>query len=147
MPIAVSISIGPKSIKINRALMRKSVRTVLKGEGIISADVSLAFVDDDTSAGLNKKYLNHAGPTDVITFPYSKPKARYLEGELIIGIEVAGRVAKDHGHDVQAELALYVIHGVLHLCGYDDKKKAAQKTMRLRQRNYLQILALPPISD
>jgi probable rRNA maturation factor len=76
----------------------------------------------------------------------SEPNVRRLAGELVIGVEVALAEAQSRGHDVQAELALYVIHGLLHLCGYDDKSASAAKEMRARERYYLQQLGLPNIS-
>src|SRR5207249_7216590 len=56
----------------------------------------------------------------LLSFPLSDPKAKRLSGELVIGAEVALAQATERGHDVQAELALYVIHGLLHLSGGDD---------------------------
>src|SRR5262245_44512975 len=148
MPIKISIVYDRKEkLQPNRPLMRRVVRAVLSGENINSAEISLAFVDDTTSARINKTFLNHSGPTDVISFPLSEPKAKTLLGELVIGVEVAQRVAVEQDHDVQAELALYVIHGLLHLCGYDDKTQAGRTTMRIRQRHYLKQLKLPAISD
>lgn len=124
--------------------MRAAAEAVLKGERIAAAKISLAFVDDATSERVNRQFLEHEGPTDVITFPLgSKP----LQGELVIGAEVAGRVAAEQGHDVQHELALYVIHGVLHLCGYDDKKPEPERLMRQREAHYLKLLGLPAISE
>src|SRR5205823_1506484 len=105
---------------IDRARLREVVRTVLEGEHIKDAEISLAFVDSPTIHRLNQRYLQHDEPTDVLSFPLSEPNAAKLAGELVIGAEVAKAQAEERGHDVQAELALYVIHGLLHLCGYDD---------------------------
>jgi probable rRNA maturation factor len=148
MPIKISIAFDRKKKRqVPHPLMRKVVRTVLEGERTQSAIISLAFVDDATSARINKSFLNHSGPTDVISFPLSEPNTKTLVGELVISVDVALRVATERGHDVQAELALYVIHGLLHLCGYDDKTKTARTKMRFRQRQYLERLRLPAISD
>ena len=124
--------------------MRTVAEAVLKGERIAAAKISLAFVDDATSARVNRQFLDHEGPTDVITFPLGlKP----LQGELVIGAEVAIQVAAERGHDVQHELALYVIHGILHLCGYDDKKPGPLHLMRQSEAHYLKLLGLPAISE
>src|SRR5436190_15533644 len=117
--------------------MREVVRMVLDGEGIADAEISLAFVDNPTIHQLNKRYLNHDEPTDVLSFPLSDPSAKKLAGELVIGVEVAQAQAAERGHDIQAELALYVIHGLLHLCGYDDKTDEAARAMRQKERHYL----------
>ena len=126
--------------------MRETARAVLVGEGETAAEISLAFVDNATSQRLNQRYLEHDAPTDVLSFPLSEGKSGKFSGELVIGAEIAREQAESRGHDVQAELALYVIHGLLHLCGYDDKTTAAAATMRERERHYLRQLGLPDIA-
>ncbi len=127
--------------------MREVVRTVLEGESVADAEISLAFVDNPTIHQLNKRYLEHDEPTDVLSFPLSDPGAKKRAGELVLGAEVARAQAEERGHDVQAELALYVIHGLLHLCGHDDHSPADRQAMRQRERHYLQLLNLPDISE
>ena len=122
-------------------------RAIRPCDGVAAASVSLAFVDDATIHRLNKQFLDHDEPTDVLTFPLSGPGAKTLEGEVVIGAEVARAQAAERGHDEQAELALYVIHGLLHLCGHDDTTAAAAQAMRGRERHYLQALGLPLIAD
>jgi probable rRNA maturation factor len=126
--------------------MRQIVRTVLEGEDVADAQISLAFVDNPTIHTLNKRYLDHDEPTDVLSFPLSEANARQLEGELVIGAEVANAQAEGRGHAVDAELALYVIHGLLHLCGFDDETETARVEMRERERHYLRELGLPDIA-
>lgn len=143
--IRISIS-APKTAKINRAKIQHIVRTVLKGEGVADADISLAFVNNPTIQRLNEEFLGHQGPTDVLTFPLSETGEARLKGELVIGVAVARDEANRRGHAVEAELALYVIHGILHLCGYDDKNPRAVRRMRARERHYLALLDMPEIS-
>jgi probable rRNA maturation factor len=142
----ISIASPQEFVALDRSALRQAVRQVLEGEGIHDAEISLAFVDNATIHQLNKRYLEHDEPTDVLSFPLSEPNARRLAGELVIGVEVAQAQAAAHGHGVAAELALYVIHGLLHLCGYDDKAPAAATEMRQRERHYLQLLGLPDIA-
>jgi probable rRNA maturation factor len=142
----VSIASPQEVVEIDRGRMREVVRTVLEGEGVAEAEVSLAFVDNPTIHRLNKQFLDHDEPTDVLTFPLSEANARKLSGELVLGAEVAKAEAEARGHDVQAELTLYVIHGVLHLCGYDDKTDGDAREMRQRERHYLTRLGLPDIA-
>jgi probable rRNA maturation factor len=143
----ISVHSPQESVPIDRGRMREIARGVLDGESVKDYEISLAFVDNTTIHRLNKQYLDHDEPTDVLSFPYSAANAKKLEGELILGAEVANQQATERGHDVQAELALYVIHGLLHLCGYDDKSAGAEKEMRDRERHYLQRLGLPAIAD
>src|SRR5437762_13908992 len=141
----ISIAVPQETVEVDRGLLRQVARTVLEGEGVRDAEISLAFVDNATIHRLNKQYLDHDEPTDVLSFPYSAANAKKLEGELVIGVEIARDQASERGHGTEAELALYVIHGMLHLCGYDDKSAAAEKEMRVREKHYLAQLGLPDI--
>lgn len=143
----VSIASPQELVPLNRAGLREIVRTVLSGEQISDFEISLAFVDNATIHRLNKQFLGHDEPTDVLSFPLSEPSAKKLAGELVIGAEVALEQAQARGHDVQAELALYVIHGLLHLCGLDDKTAKYANEMRQREKHYLGKLGLPDIAD
>src|SRR2546425_1192265 len=136
--IKISIASPQETIPIDRLRMRTAALAVLEGEGIQGGEISLAFVDNPTIHQLNQRYLQHHEPTDVLSFPLSEPNASRLAGELVIGAEVAQAQAAVHGHEIHAELALYVIHGLLHLCGYDDKTEAGATEMRQREKHYLQ---------
>ena len=142
----ISIAVPQEIVPVDRARMREVARAVLEGEGIGEAEISLAFVNNPTIHRLNKRYLDHDEPTDVLSFPLSEPNAKKLAGELVIGAEVALAQATEHGHDVQAELALYVIHGLLHLCGHDDHADSDAAFMREKERRYLTQLGLPDIA-
>jgi probable rRNA maturation factor len=143
----IAIASPQEIVPIDRGRMRQVVRTVLDGEGVGDAEISLAFVDNPTIHRLNKRYLDHDEPTDVLSFPLSEPGSRKLAGELVIGVEVAQAQAAERGHDVQAELVLYVIHGLLHLCGYDDKTDSAAREMHERERHYLRTLGFQDIAE
>jgi len=65
----------------------------------------------------------------------------------VIGVEVAKERAEEFGHAIDVELALYIIHGLLHLCGCDDKSDAAEREMRERERHYLKALGLPDVAE
>ncbi|HEV3238641.1 MAG TPA: rRNA maturation RNase YbeY [Gemmataceae bacterium] len=142
----ISIASPQELVTLDRGRLREIVRTVLAGESEPDYEISLAFVDNATIHRLNKRYLDHDEPTDVLSFPLSEPGAKKLAGELVIGVEVAQAEANQRGHDIQVELALYVIHGLLHLCGYDDHKDADAARMRERERHYLCLVGLPDVS-
>src|SRR5262249_39362518 len=129
----ISIASPQETVPIDRARFRQVARAVLEGEGITEAEISLAFVDNPTIHQLNKRYLQHDEPTDVLSFPLSEPNAPKLAGELVLGAEVAKDQAESQGHAVEAELSLYVIHGLLHLCGYGDESEAEASKMRQRE--------------
>ncbi|MCX6969200.1 MAG: rRNA maturation RNase YbeY [Verrucomicrobia bacterium] len=79
-------------------------------------------------ARVHREFLDLRGPTDVITFPY---------GEILVCAPVAGSRAKEFGHDVTTELALYCIHGLLHLAGQDDVEPGPAKRMAQEQEKIL----------
>ena len=143
----ISIHAPQEIVAVDRGRIREIARALLAGEEIGDYEISLAFVDNPTIHRLNKQFLDHDEPTDVLSFPYSDPSAKKLSGELVIGVEVAKERAEEMGHPIDAELALYAIHGLLHLCGYDDKSPSANKTMRERERHYLKLLGLPNIAE
>jgi probable rRNA maturation factor len=143
----ISIAAPQEIVPLDRARLRETVRAVLEGEDVADYEISLAFVDNAAIHRLNQRYLQHDEPTDVLSFPLSEPNAARLAGELVVGVEVAVEQAAARGHEVQAELALYVIHGLLHLCGYDDHEDADRAAMRQRERHYLQQLGFPDIAE
>ena len=119
--------------------MRRTVKEVLKGEGIESGEISLAVVDDPTIHELNRRWLEHDEPTDVLSFVLERDGSS-LEGEIIVSADTARARASEFGWSADAELALYIIHGALHLAGYDDKEPAARAEMRQRECFYLERL-------
>ena len=142
----IKVASPQELLVVDRGRMRQAAQVVLDGENEPDAEISLAFVDNPTIHRLNQRYLQHDEPTDVLSFPLSEPGAKKLQGELVIGVEVAQAQALERGHDIQAELALYVIHGVLHLCGHDDHGEREAAAMRERERHYLRLLNLPDIA-
>src|SRR5437764_2892860 len=98
---------NPYEYALDFPALKAAARAVLEGEGVAEAKVTLAFVDNAHIHRLNKQYLGHDEPTDVLTFPYTPAGARKLEGEVVIGYEVARENAADRGHDAGPELLLY----------------------------------------
>ncbi len=142
----IAIASPQELVSVDRKFLRQVVQAVLDGENVADAEISLALVDNPTIHQLNKRYLNHDEPTDVLTFPLSEGNAARLSGELVIGVEIAQQQATARGHDVQTEIALYVIHGLLHLCGFDDKSDHGACEMRKSEAHYLALLGLPNVA-
>ncbi len=86
---------------------------------------------------INKKHLNHDYDTDIITFPFSSPETP-IEAELYINIPIIKRQSKDFNCSFKEELHRVIFHGVLHLCGYNDKTPAQVDQMRAKENFYLQ---------
>jgi len=122
--------------------LRGAVAAVLEEEGLKSAAINIAIVDDPTIHDLNRRFLNHDEPTDVISFPLDD--ADGIEGDVIVSADTAIRSAARYDWPPADELLLYVIHGTLHLVGYDDLDDASRAEMRSRERHYLAALGLQP---
>src|ERR1041384_4062548 len=97
----VSIASPQEIVALERGQLRDVARAVLAGEDVADYEISLAFVDNPTIHRLNKLYLDHDEPTDVLSFPLSEPLAKKLAGELVIGVEIARDQAAERGHDLQ----------------------------------------------
>jgi probable rRNA maturation factor len=127
--------------------LRRAVELILSYEGIEQATINIAIVDDPTMHDLNRRFLDHDEPTDVLTFPFDDEAGR-LEGDVIVSADTAVRMAAQLQWAAGDELLLYVVHGILHLVGYDDLDPDALTEMCDRQRHYLCTLGLqPPPSD
>ena len=122
------------------------MRQVLAEEGIQRATISLAVVDDPTIHDLNRRFLQHDYPTDVLSFVLDSGPG-YVDGEVIVSADTATAAAARYGWTRDDELLLYVIHGALHLVGYDDQTPAAQQAMRDRERLLLRHFGLVPRYD
>ena len=108
-------------------------------------ELSLLFTDDRYIAELNRKYLKKDGPTDVISFPMNEGDENepnsYLLGDIVISIETAVRQADREGHSLGKELYNLIIHGVLHLLGYDhERNRNAHTEMFKKQEELLNLL-------
>jgi probable rRNA maturation factor len=135
--IEVEISDTQSHLVADREFLEGLVRRVLAAEGVEHASISIALVDDPTIHAINRRHLAHDWPTDVITFVLSEPDDPDLAGELVVSAEMAAATALEAGVDPRAELALYVVHGLLHLCGLDDQTLEDADIMRRREGEIL----------
>jgi len=119
-----------------------AARLVLEHEGISRATLSIAVVSDKAIRQLNRRYLQHDYATDVISFLLDSGSG-WLDGEIIVSADTAAAQAPEFDSTIQDELLLYVIHGTLHLVGFDDTTPTARKKMQARQRRYLGRLQSP----
>lgn len=120
------------------ALLVQSVEAILKDHDYLQGEISIALVDDPTIRELNKQYLEHDYETDVISFVLDEdPQNASLVGQLIVSTDTAERLAAEVGCAYDQEVLLYVVHGLLHLVGYDDKTPDAASEMRDAESLYL----------
>ncbi len=137
-------------------LLQQAIACVLAAERT-AGDVTVVITDDATVADLNQRFLGKEGPTDVLSFPAldaeddfvlppEESETPYL-GDIIIALPFTQRQAERLGRPLRDELALLVVHGALHLLGYDHATPAEKAEMWDRQNAILHGLALPPLED
>ena len=132
-----------QTLAIDESRLRQAIELVLGRAGIEQAEISLAVIDDYSMHELNRRYLNHDEPTDVLSFVLESG-AGSLDGEIIVSADTAARSAPGFGWPAEDELLLYVIHGALHLVGYDDLNPEAKTEMRRQERACLAHFGLTP---
>ena len=129
--------------KINSALLRKIISGLL--DQILKRDeyeLGLHLVTRRKITELNEAYLQHQGSTDVITFDYSDPaRPQWLAGDIFICVAEAVEQARQFKTTWQSEIVRYVVHGLLHLCGYDDRSAKDRLKMKTEEDRCLALLA------
>jgi probable rRNA maturation factor len=160
--VSLDIYVADEQADLPVAVERWSAlaRSVLEAEGIVSdTEVSLLFVDEATIASLNERFLDKQGATDVLSFPIEDEVARggrspdeggtgpgsievetgrlLLLGDVVICPSVAARNASEHGVTFDDEIALLVVHGILHLLGMDHDVDAEAERMEQREQQLL----------
>ena len=141
--------------------LESAIEFGLRTEAVAEAILSVTVVDNATMHALNRQHLEHDYPTDVISFQLEwtcdgadlntrctqlegRSSGAAVEGEIVVSAEYAAEMAKQCGWSTQDELTLYAIHGMLHICGYDDLTPEEKSVMRLRERAILEGLGLSP---
>ncbi|MFM7162713.1 MAG: rRNA maturation RNase YbeY [Planctomycetaceae bacterium] len=175
----MSVANQQRHVRFPAPLVRKVVGAALRHCKVRQAEISVALVDDAAIWDLNRRFLGHDYPTDVISFrldeapdslPAGKPPASratatnqpaisprgaasaqpvetiILTGEIVASGEMAVGRASEFGWSPDRELALYLVHGVLHLCGYDDHTASQRRAMRRAETDVLRSLGwtVPP---
>jgi probable rRNA maturation factor len=135
---------------VNGVWVKKIVRQILKAEGIVPPyEVSLVFTDSETVKQLNRDYRGVDEPTDVLAFyilPQKEADSSFVLppdgvtrlGEVIISYPQTVEQAREQGHSPEKELALLIIHGILHLLGYDHEEPEEEAKMREREKELLE---------
>jgi len=144
--IEIELSDHQSDHRFDQDRLADAARRVAASEGITRATVSIAVVDDATIHDLNRRYLQHDYPTDVLSFVFERSDDA-ASGEVIVSADTAARQARRYGWPLEDELLLYVVHGMLHLVGYDDQASDARQQMRARERYYLAQFGVTPRYD
>lgn len=153
VPYTIAIANEQRCLRVNRRRLTQLALSVLAREQVARAEISIAIVDDTRIHAINRKFLNHDCPTDVISFLLEgtegtddaapvvrRGTGKTINGEIVISAETALRVAADYDKTPADELALYLVHGLLHLCGYDDLTPKEKRLMHRREAEALEAL-------
>ena len=131
------LAVATEGVRIPVALARveRVGDAVLRAEGVGEAVVSITFVTSRRMAALNVKHLGHRGPTDVISFGFAATgKGSPVTGDIYICPAVAREHALAHGNGIREELLRLVVHGVLHIIGYEHPTDESRTTSPMWRR-------------
>lgn len=123
---------------INIDILSSWIHKVVSNEGYILGDISVIFVSDEYLLEMNNQYLEHDYFTDIITFDYTEEKN--LSGDLFISIDTVLSNSQDFKVPFINELHRVIIHGILHLMGYDDKTPEDKHIMQRMENESLEVL-------
>ena len=124
------ISVNVRALRqfANRALTASIQEPRPSSRGGLPHEIHVVLISDQRMSSLHRQFLNQSGPTDVITFQH---------GEIFISVPTARRQAREFGTSLMRELQLYIVHGLLHLDGFDDRSPAEQRSMRAAEARML----------
>lgn len=123
----------------DKLLMKTFLQRIFKEESVAFESVNYIFCSDDYLLQLNQQYLDHDTYTDILTFTLSDPHLPIIS-EIFISVDRVRENAKTHQQNFLTEMHRVMIHGVLHLCGFDDLTPELKEEMRKREDHYLLLL-------
>ena len=127
---------GHFDLKIDN--VKTAVKTVVNNENKpVKGNINVIFCDNEKIIELNKQFFNKERPTDVIAFSYDEDEPDEATGEIYISADQALLQFSDFNSTLPDELMRLVIHGALHLCGYEDSDKELKKVMTKKENYYL----------
>ncbi len=145
---SLRLTVNASAGRLFVAYLRRHVRAAHAILAPPLAELSVALVGDKRMGDLHERFLSIPGPTDVLTFPLDVDgRGRVTAGEVVLCVPEARRRAGGHGVTVRQELLLYAVHGLLHLCGYDDRTTAGFRRMHRKEDDILARLGVGPVFD
>ncbi|MFC1516041.1 rRNA maturation RNase YbeY [Thermodesulfobacteriota bacterium] len=136
--MAVLIDDRQNKLKTTPKKIQKKAQAILNALGCPDGELSILIVDDSQIAALNKQYLHRSGPTNVIAFPMQEGEfstiTPQLLGDVVISIETAEKEGKKAGIETEVRFAQLLVHGILHLFGYDHEKDE-KESLRMNRKS------------
>ena len=130
---------GVKMPAIKKRENNAWIKEVAKSYGKKIGDIAYIFVDDENILEINNQYLQHDYYTDIITFDYTEEKT--ISGDLFISLDTVRTNAEQVGATYEQELYRVIIHGIIHLCGIDDKAEGQREIMEAAENKALSMRA------
>ena len=140
MNIEVLDNTGEIDPGFKRELKKKSLKVLKALDAPKDSELSVTFIDDVKMRELNREYRNIDRTTDVLSFPLQEGPGEILLGDIIISIETSLRNSKRYGLEHEEEIIKLLVHGILHLFGYDHKKKKERDQMREKEKELLSMI-------
>ena len=145
MQIDIDIRYGAE--KLSEPALEKCIRTILEILELPEAELSVVIVNDDEIARLNRQYFDRQGPTNVISFPMQEGEGAQftpnLLGDVVVSLDTAFREAEDAGMNPMERLNALLVHGVLHLIGYDHENEADEALIMENQEKKIMEQLIP----
>lgn len=116
--------------------IKRWIKNIIENEGKKLGEISYIFCSDGYLLEINQKYLEHDTYTDIITFDYTE-NSGIISGDIFVSVDRVGENAREFGVTFDEEMRRVLIHGVLHLLGYPDKKPNEEKKMRQKENEAL----------
>lgn len=134
----IQISNNQKKIKIDRRKIRSTIIKILKHLDCSDKEISFSFVDDKTIQQLNKQYRYKDKPTDVLSFSLGEGEFGNINpdvlGDIIISVETAAANASKNSVSLKEEIDFLIIHGLLHLLGYNHENTTKEETKKMQSK-------------
>lgn len=122
---------------VNNDIVADIAKRVLESMNIIDADLTFIFASDKLLSVLKRKFFNKDHLTDIIAFRLNNYSEKFIEGEIYISLQRVKENSSQFNQPYQKEISRLVIHGCLHLMGYDDKTSNGKKNMTMLENKYL----------
>lgn len=123
---------------VDTAVISRWIESVISAHGFVAGPLGYIFCDDETILRVNREFLQHDYFTDIITFDYSRRKL--VSGDMYISLDTVATNAEKFSQSYQRELHRVIIHGVLHLCGINDKAPGEREIMESHENDALKLL-------
>jgi probable rRNA maturation factor len=142
MPVHMQSQV--RCVAFDQACLDRLARAILSDVGEASAELGILFVGDQRMRGLNRRYRGKDRTTDVLAFPMRgvPHSSSHLLGDVVIAVPTAARQAKQGHRSLDEELTVLLVHGILHLCGYDHERSETEaRRMYRRERMILRSIS------